>query len=101
MNLNGLLSYLGTGLIVSFFWFVNARTRRRIDLWAKENRMDIVSKIYIPWHWYFPLCGGFHPANFRITAKNANGEKEIYWIVGGGSLWLCDELKVEKSPRHA
>lgn len=63
--------------------------------------MDIVSKIYIPWHWYFPLCGGFHPANFRITAKNANGEKEIYWIVGGGSLWLCDELKVEKSPRHA
>jgi hypothetical protein len=101
MNLNGLLSYLVTGLIVYFFWLVNARTRRKIDRWAKENGIDILHKIYVPWHWYFPLCGGFHPANFRIIAKNSDGEKESYWILGGGSLWLSDELKVEKSPKHA
>jgi hypothetical protein len=101
MNLEGLLSYLGTGLILYFFWLINARTRRKIDTWAKDNGVDVLSKIYIPWHWYFPLCGGFHAANFRVTAKNAKGEKEIYWILGGGSLWLSDDIKVTKNPKHA
>lgn len=101
MNLNGLVSYFATGLIMYLFWLLNAKTRKKIDKWAKDNELEILHKIYIPWHWYFPLCGGFHPANFRVTATNSKGEKEIYWIVGGGTLWIGDELKVEKNPSHA
>ena len=59
--------------------------------------MTVLSKIYIPWHWYFPLCGGFHPANFRVKVINAQGEKEKYWVAGGGLFWLSNDLKIKKS----
>ncbi|MBJ6726358.1 DUF3592 domain-containing protein [Geomesophilobacter sediminis] len=94
MNLNGLPNYLVTVLIIYFFWRINAITRIKIDRWAKDRGVDVLSKVYVPWHWYYPLCGGFHPANFRVTARNAQGEKEIYWIIGGGFLWLNDEIRV-------
>lgn len=99
MNLQEYASDLLTALVILYFWIANFRTSRMIEKWAKENGVTILSKLYIPWHWYFPFFGGFHPANFRVSVKNSNGEKEIYWIVGGGLTGLRKEIKVTKKKR--
>ena len=84
--------------ILLLFVFIHVRIRRRINRWALENEKTIISKIYIPWHWYyFPLCGGFHPANFRVKVLNARSEKEVYWIAGGGFFWVSDDLKIQEA----
>lgn len=96
MNLQEYTNYLLTALVILYVLSANFRTSRMIEKWAKENGVTILSKLYIPWHWYFPLLGGFHPANFRVSVRNSNGEKEIYWIVGGGLTGLRKEIKVTK-----
>ena len=93
VNVYKLLSYL----ILAFFVFIHIRVRQRINLWAKDNGHTVLSKLYVPWHWYFPLCGGFHPANFRVKVLNSLGEKEVYWIAGGGHFWLSYNLKIQKA----
>jgi len=88
-------NYLLSALVLLSFWSANFRTSMMIEEWAKEKEVIILSKIYIPWHWYFPLCGGFHPANFRVNVKKTSGETETYWIAGGGLTWLRKEIKVK------
>lgn len=85
-------------LILLFFVSIHVRIRRQINVWAKDNGLSVLSKIYVPWHWYyFPLCGGFHPANFRVKVSNPQSEKEVYWIAGGGFFWASDHLKIQKA----
>ena len=96
LDLDRLIGYIGLTLIIFFFWNINSRTRKLIDQWALNNEMTVLSKLYIPWHWYFAFCGGFHPANFRVTVFNSKNEKETYWITGGGLFWLSNDIKVRK-----
>lgn len=91
-----LISFLLLALIIYFFRSVNMRIRRVIDQWALDNGMTVLSKTYIPWHWYFPLCGGFHPAKFEVKVINSYGKKETYRIAGGGWFGLNDNLEIQR-----
>jgi hypothetical protein len=83
-------------LVIYFFWSINSRTRKAIDLWAEENGFNIVTKRYIPWHCTW-IAGGIHPANFKVVVTNLKGEFEGYSIRVSGFFWLDHKLKIKRT----
>ena len=92
----GILGKFLVLMILVWIFRLNMHTRKSIDEWASKNNFTVVRKRFIPWHYYGFCVFGMHPANFRVTIKDSDGQFGKYKVVGGGLFWLSDNLKIKK-----
>ena len=90
-----ILEFLILSILICLILLINRNARKYILKWASEKDYRIEKCQYLPLYWTFkPMVGGYHPANFRIVAKDSKNIIKIFQIQYGGFFFIKETVLV-------